>query len=867
MTNGTSNPPSSTSIPKMPVSAGSVTAVTTGTLIMDTYEIEKLINSGGMGEVYRGRNIHNGEPVAIKIVLPALAHDPKIVALFQKESTVLSRLSHEAIVRYHTFTIDRSIGRPCMVMEFVSGLALGDRVDQGPMPLDEVKTMFRRIAGGLDKAHRAGVVHRDLSPDNVILEEDSVDHAKLIDFGIAKSASFGGGTLLGGQFAGKFNWVAPEQLGAFGGLVDGRSDIYSLALVVAAASRGKVVAMGDSIVDAVGKRNAVPDLTGVDPSLLPLLSYMLQPDPAKRPASMGAVIAALDNPALIPASVMGTEPAPPDPNRTVIGGALPMAQVSQVPVAGPTMPPVSLPPVSLPPILKPASMPPARQATAPPVTGDWAVPSARPVTANMATVITSQPPMTQAPVAEPEDISPFGAPAAVPSRPAVAAQAPVAAPKKGKGGLVAVLGLLVVVGGGAGAYFSGMIGGPAPAVENNGTEAEAAAAKAAAEAEAAAQKLIQDAKAAADQAAAQAQAAADAKAADAAEKLAAEKVAAEKAAADQAAADAAQAAEALANQTVEQQAAAAKAAEEAARVKAEADATAAAVAEAEAAANATAMAKAAEAEAAKAAEQEARVKAEADAAAKAEADAAAQAAADAAAKAEADAAAAAKAEADAAAKAAAESANDDPRIAQTAWLAGLSFDACTRLHPAPGDGLALDGFATEVAPLEALALGYKTSVGQEADILPHLINEEQCPVLDFVNRRSVPEVPALTVRRNEAGDGVKSGGQIAGVIEGINGRPYQAFLFSDAGGATNLKPFITVAPDGTASFNFTLSMAADAPPAPQLIMVMATEGPLNKLDAVPNGVSAKSLMPFIEVAMKDSQGPTALGLGFLRLEN
>ena len=847
MTNGTSNPPSSTNIPQMPVSAGLVTAVTTGTLIMDTYEIEKLINSGGMGEVYRGRNVHNGEPVAIKIVLPALAHDPKIVALFQKESTVLSRLSHEAIVRYHTFTIDRSIGRPCMVMEFVSGLPLGDRVEQGPMPLDEVKTMFRRIAGGLDKAHRAGVVHRDLSPDNVILEEDSVDHAKLIDFGIAKSASFGGGTLLGGQFAGKFNWVAPEQLGAFGGLVDGRSDIYSLALVVAAASRGKVVAMGDSIVDAVGKRNGVPDLTGVDPSLLPLLSYMLQPDPAKRPASMGAVIAALDNPALIPASVMGGEPAPADTNRTVIGGALPIAQVSQVPVAEPTMPPVSLPPV-----LMPASMPPAPQATAPPVAGDWAVPTARPVTANTATVISSQPPMTQTPLAEPEDISPFGAPASAPSKPAVAVKVPVAEPKKGKGGLVAVLGLLVVVGGAAGAYFSGMIGGPAPSVENDGKVAEdavaAAAATAAAEAEAAAQKVIEQAKAAADQAEAEAQAEADAKsAADAAEKAAADRAAADAAAA--AAAQSARDAEALANQTAEQQAAIAKAAEEEARVKAEADAEAAttAAAEAQAAATATATAAAtaaAEAEAAKAAEEEARVKAEVDAAAKADADAAA--------KAEADAAAAAKA---------------DPRIAQTAWLAGLTFDACTRLHPAPGDGLALDGFATGTAPLEALASGYKTSVGQDADILPHLINEEQCPVLDFVNRRSVPEVPALTVRRDQEGDGVKSGSQIAGVIEGINGRPYQAFLFSDAGGATNLKPFITVAPDGTASFNFTLSMAADAPPAPQLIMVMATEGPLNKLDAVPNGVSAKSLMPFIEVAMKDSDGPTAFGLGFLRLEN
>ncbi|OZA07361.1 MAG: serine/threonine protein kinase, partial [Rhodobacterales bacterium 17-64-5] len=247
------------------------TTVSSGTLIMGTYEIEKLINSGGMGEVYRGRNIHNDEPVAIKIVLPSLAHDPKIVALFQKESTTLSRLSHEAIVRYHVFTVDPTIGRPCMVMEFVSGTSMSDRIEQGPMPVDDVRVMLRRVASGLDKAHRAGVVHRDLSPDNVILEDGHVEHAKLIDFGIAKSTALGAGTLLQGQFAGKFNWVSPEQLGAFGGTVDGRSDIYSLALVTAAASKGAVLPMGASIVDAVGKRSAVPDLTGVDEALVPLL--------------------------------------------------------------------------------------------------------------------------------------------------------------------------------------------------------------------------------------------------------------------------------------------------------------------------------------------------------------------------------------------------------------------------------------------------------------------------------------------------------------------------------------------------------------------------------------------------------------------
>lgn len=298
------------------------TTVSGGTRIIGTYEIDKLISAGGMGEVYRGHNIHNDEPVAIKIVLPSLAHDPKIVALFQKESTTLSRLSHEAIVRYHVFTNDPVIGRPCLVMEFVSGTPMSERIEQGPMPVDEVRIMLRRVASGLEKAHRAGVVHRDMSPDNIILEDGLVEHAKLIDFGIAKSSAIGAGTLLQGQFAGKFNWVAPEQLGAFGGHVDGRSDIYSLALVAAAASKGAVLAMGDSIVDAVGKRAAVPDLTGVDAGLVPLLGWMLSPDPAARPETMAQVIAALDNPALVPPSKSGPKPAP-GLDVTLIGAALP----------------------------------------------------------------------------------------------------------------------------------------------------------------------------------------------------------------------------------------------------------------------------------------------------------------------------------------------------------------------------------------------------------------------------------------------------------------------------------------------------------------------------------------------------------------
>ncbi len=552
------------------------TTVTAGTLIMGTYEIEKIINSGGMGEVYRGRNIHNDEPVAIKIVLPSLAHDAKIVALFQKESTVLSRLSHEAIVRYHVFTNDPTIGRPCMVMEFVSGTALADRIEEGPMPLEDVKTMLRRVASGLDKAHKAGVVHRDLSPDNVILEEGSVAHAKLIDFGIAKSTNIGAGTLLQGQFAGKFNWVSPEQLGAFGGHVDGRSDIYSLALITAGVSRGKVLEMGASIVDAVGKRASVPDLTGVDPALVPLLSWMLQPDPGQRTESMAKVMAALDDPSLVP-QAKAPEPPAPDPNRTVIE-PLPV-QPSAPPAAAVSEPPAPLSP------LPGGSQPPA--ASPPPATAGWDMPSAPPATAATGLPRTAPPPVTSAPVGatviephglrgtippapepevEAEDASPFGAPGASYKPAAAAAPAASSAPaaKKGKGGMIAVLALLVAAGGGAGAYYGGLLDPKPPAApdskpETTATETttppaeDAAAADKAAAEQAAAEKAAAD-QAAAEQAAAD-KAAAEKAAADQAEadRVAAEKAAAEKAAADQAAAEKAAAEKAAADAALSEQ--------------------------------------------------------------------------------------------------------------------------------------------------------------------------------------------------------------------------------------------------------------------------------------------------------------------------
>jgi len=316
-----------------------------GTVLIGTYEITEHINTGGMGEVYRGINIHNDEVVAIKIVLPALAHDAKILSLFQKESTVLRRIAHDAIVRYEVFTIDPGIARPCLVMEFVEGVSLGDHMETGPMPEAQVLALLRRLADGLQVAHRAGVVHRDLSPDNVVLCDGAVESAKIIDFGIAKETTPGGGTLIGGQFAGKPGYVAPEQLGLYESHVTGKSDIYSLGLLAAAAAQGHPIDMGDNPADAVRARMSVPDLSALPDRLRPLLTWMLQPDPADRPEDMGAVVHAIAQTSLPPEA----QTAPPRtfPSQTSAPDrSLPPQGLSVPPILGTSAPGMSVPPTS-----------------------------------------------------------------------------------------------------------------------------------------------------------------------------------------------------------------------------------------------------------------------------------------------------------------------------------------------------------------------------------------------------------------------------------------------------------------------------------------------------------------------------------------
>jgi predicted Ser/Thr protein kinase len=289
-----------------------------GTQLNGIYEIDEPIAAGGMGEIYKGHAIETGDVVAIKLIRSDLAETDAASALFRKEASALHNLYHEAIVRYYVYTTDPVLGRPYLAMEYVDGQSLSALLRGGPLAFEAVYRLMQRIASGLHAAHERGIIHRDVSPDNIIIPGGDMARAKIIDFGIARSTRLGEeGTIIGSGFAGKYNYVSPEQLGLFGGEVTPKSDIYSLGLVLAEALRHGPIDMGGNHVEVIEKRRSVPDLGPVDRRLRPLLEHMLQPNPADRPASMAEVAAwTVDTP--VP-SVRAQRP-PPARSRPAAGG-------------------------------------------------------------------------------------------------------------------------------------------------------------------------------------------------------------------------------------------------------------------------------------------------------------------------------------------------------------------------------------------------------------------------------------------------------------------------------------------------------------------------------------------------------------------
>ncbi len=250
-------------------------------LLVNTYFVRALIARGGVGEIYRARHRDLKTEHAIKILLPRYALDPTVLNLMLEEARLLQRVRHEAVVGCQGLLRDTD-GRPMLVMDYLRGRTLSARLRQGPLPPPDLIRLAARLASGLSALHAQGLVHQDISPDNIMLVDDNCAAATIIDFGLARSLDAPENTHRNIDFAGKFSWCSPEQLSSRAGHVDARSDLYSLGLVLAAAARGTRLDMGNDLASARAARHSVPPLAGIQEPIATLLRHLLAPSTVTR---------------------------------------------------------------------------------------------------------------------------------------------------------------------------------------------------------------------------------------------------------------------------------------------------------------------------------------------------------------------------------------------------------------------------------------------------------------------------------------------------------------------------------------------------------------------------------------------------------
>jgi serine/threonine protein kinase/Tol biopolymer transport system component len=230
----------------MPLSAGTR---------LGPYEIIAPLGAGGMGEVYRARDTRLERTVAVKVLPSHLSSSAELRERFEREAKAISQLSHPHICAL--YDVNREGETEYLVMEYLEGETLSDRLVKGPLPFDQVLRHGLEIADALDKAHRQGIVHRDLKPGNVMITKSGV---KLLDFGLAKAVGTGGrssGASLTalptqnvkeltseGTILGTFQYMAPEQLE--GKEADGRTDIFAFGALLYEMATGRKAFSGTS---------------------------------------------------------------------------------------------------------------------------------------------------------------------------------------------------------------------------------------------------------------------------------------------------------------------------------------------------------------------------------------------------------------------------------------------------------------------------------------------------------------------------------------------------------------------------------------------------------------------------------------------
>jgi serine/threonine protein kinase len=261
------------------------------------YELVEKIAEGGMGTVYRGRQRSNGQIVAIKLVAPNMANNEVFLQRFKNEFNAANKLDHPNIVRALDF--GTAAGRPYLVMEFIEGESLGQRLErEGRLSESEAVRIITLAAKGLERAHKQGMIHRDVKPDNIMVMPDG--QVKLADLGLVKELEADVNLTRTGRGLGTPHFMAPEQFRNAKN-ADARCDIYSLGATLYMMVTGKMPFQALGPLDAWMKKinNDLTPARKLVPSLSDQVDRVIRrsmdPDPKNRPTSCRDFVEELTN--------------------------------------------------------------------------------------------------------------------------------------------------------------------------------------------------------------------------------------------------------------------------------------------------------------------------------------------------------------------------------------------------------------------------------------------------------------------------------------------------------------------------------------------------------------------------------------------
>lgn len=243
------------------------------------YRIVREIGRGGMAIVYEARDPNVDRSVAVKALPAAFAHDLTFRARFEREAKTIAALEHSAIVPIYDFGEDAY--QPFIVMRFMQGGSLADRLRTGPLPLGEIKRILDRVAAGIDFAHGRGVIHRDLKPENFLFDGD--DQPCIVDFGIAKLLDSAAASLTRGGLIGTPAYMSPEH--ARGERIDARSDLYALGAILFEMLTGRAPYLAETPTGVIMRHlmDPVPRLLAARADLPAQLQTVIDRSMAKRP--------------------------------------------------------------------------------------------------------------------------------------------------------------------------------------------------------------------------------------------------------------------------------------------------------------------------------------------------------------------------------------------------------------------------------------------------------------------------------------------------------------------------------------------------------------------------------------------------------